>query len=77
MRRKLEETFGRFDLAATPEPRDASDEESLVKVLSEAAEKRKVVELEYLKEGEEPSLRRVEPYTIERSFPCGASTPGT
>ena len=51
MRRKLEETFGRFDLAATPEPRDASDEESLVKVLSEAAEKRKVVELEYLKEG--------------------------
>jgi predicted DNA-binding transcriptional regulator YafY len=70
VRRKLEETFGRFDLAATPEPRDASDEESLVKVLSEAAEKRKVVEIEYLKEGEEsPSLRRVEPYTIERELP--------
>jgi len=70
VRRKLEETFGRFDLAATPEPRDASDEETLVKVLSEAAEKRKVVEIEYLKEGEEsPSLRRVEPYTIERELP--------
>src|SRR6187431_173290 len=70
VRRKLEETFGRFDLAATPEPRDATDEETLVKVLSEAAEKRKVVEIEYLKEGEEsPSLRRVEPYTIERELP--------
>ena len=70
VRRKLEETFGRFDLAATPEPRDASDEETLVGVLSEAAEKRRVVELEYLKEGEEhPSVRRVEPYTIERELP--------
>jgi proteasome accessory factor C len=70
VRRKLEETFGRFDLAATPEPRDATDEETLVKVLSEATEKRKVVELEYLKEGEEtPSVRRVEPYTIERELP--------
>jgi proteasome accessory factor C len=70
VRRKLEETFGRFDLAATPEPREAADEETLVKVLSEAAEKRRLVELEYLKEGEEaPSTRRVEPYTIERELP--------
>ena len=69
VRRKLEETFGRFDLAATPEPRDASDEEGLVKVLSEATEKRTIVELEYLKEGESPSVRRVEPYTIERELP--------
>jgi len=70
VRRKLEETFGRFDLAGTPEPRVASDEEALVKVLSEATEKRRVVELEYLKEGDEkPSLRRVEPYTIERELP--------
>ena len=55
---------------AIPEPRDATDEETLVKVLSQATEKRKVVELEYLKEGEEtPSVRRVEPYTIERELP--------
>ena len=34
------------------------------------AEKRRVVEIEYLKEGEEsPSVRRVEPYTIERELP--------
>jgi predicted DNA-binding transcriptional regulator YafY len=70
VRRKLEETFGRFDLAGTPEPRVASDEEALVKALSQGAEKRLVVEIEYLKEGEEsPSLRRVEPYTIERELP--------
>jgi proteasome accessory factor C len=70
VRRKLEETFGRFDLAATPEPRVASDEEALVRVLSQGAEKRRVVELEYLKEGEEkPSIRYVEPYTFERELP--------
>lgn len=70
VRKKLEETFGRFDLNATPEPRVASDEEDLVKVLSDGAEKRRVVELEYLKEGEDkPALRRVEPYTIERELP--------
>jgi proteasome accessory factor BC len=70
VRKKLEETFGRFDLAGTPKPSDASAEESLVKVLSAGAEKRMVVEIEYLKEGEAgPSLRRVEPYTIERELP--------
>jgi proteasome accessory factor C len=70
VRKKLEETFGRFDLAGTPEPRVASDEEALVKALSQGAEKRLVVEIEYLKDGEEsPTLRRVEPYTIERELP--------
>ncbi len=70
VRKKLEETFGRFDLAGTPRPADASAEESLVKVLSDGAEKRLVVEIEYLKEGEDtPSLRQVEPYTIERELP--------
>jgi proteasome accessory factor C len=70
VRKKLEETFGRFDLAGTPEPRVASDEEALVKALSQGAEKRYVVEIEYLKDGEEsPTLRRVEPYTIERELP--------
>jgi proteasome accessory factor C len=70
VRKKLEETFGRFDLAGTPEPRDASAEESLVRVLSEGVDKRIVVEIEYMKEGDEsPSLRRVEPYTIERELP--------
>jgi proteasome accessory factor C len=70
VRKKLEETFGRFDLAATPEPRDASAEETLVRVLSDGVDKRVVVEIEYMKEGaESPSVRRVEPYTIERELP--------
>jgi proteasome accessory factor BC len=70
VRKKLEETFGRFDLAGTPKPSDVSAEESLVKILSEGAEKRQVVEIEYLKEGDDtPALRRVEPYTIERELP--------
>jgi predicted DNA-binding transcriptional regulator YafY len=70
VRKKLEETFGRFELAGTPEPRVASNEEALVKVLSDGAEKHRVVELEYLKEGEDkPSSRRVEPYTFERELP--------
>jgi len=70
VRRKLEETFGRFDLSGMSEPHDATDEEALVKVLSDAVDKRRVVELEYLKEGEEkPKQRRVEPYTIERELP--------
>jgi proteasome accessory factor C len=70
VRKKLEETFGRFDLAGTPQPSDATAEESLVKVLSEGAEKRRVVEIEYLKDGEDsPSSRQVEPYTIERELP--------
>ena len=70
VRRKLEETFGRFDLSGMSEPHDATDEEALVRVLSDGAEKRRIVELEYLKEGgEKPTLRRVEPYTIERELP--------
>jgi predicted DNA-binding transcriptional regulator YafY len=70
VRKKLEETFGAFDLAATPQPRETSEEEQLVRILSDGAEKRRVVELEYMKEGEEtPSLRLVEPYTIERELP--------
>ncbi len=70
VRKKLEETFGRFDLAGTPEPRDASAEETLVRVLSDGVDKRVVVEIEYMKEGDDsPSIRRVEPYTIERELP--------
>ena len=70
VRKKLEETFGRFDLQGTPEPRDATTEEKLVKVLSDGAGRRVVVEIEYMKEGDDsPSLRQVEPYMIERELP--------
>lgn len=70
VRRKLEETFGQFELAQTPEPRVSGDEESLVRTLSRGADKRRLVEIEYLKEGEEtPAVRLVEPYTFERELP--------
>jgi predicted DNA-binding transcriptional regulator YafY len=69
VRKKLEETFGQFDLAQAPEPHDG-DEEKLVGVLSEGIRKRRLVELEYLKEGETAaSTRLVEPYKIERRLP--------
>ncbi len=70
VRRKLEETFGEFELAQTPQPYAGSEEERLVRTLSDAIRKRRLVELEYLKEGEEtPSARVVEPYALERSLP--------
>jgi proteasome accessory factor C len=70
VRRKLEETFGQFELAQTPAPRVADAEEDLVRTLSHGTEKRRLVEIEYLKEGdEEPYSRVVEAYTIERELP--------
>ena len=70
VRRKLEETFGQFELGPAAATRAATDEEALVRTLADGAEKRRLVELEYLKEGEEePSTRLVEPYTIERELP--------
>jgi len=70
VRRKLDETFGQFELASPAATRAGEDEEELVRVLADGAEKRRLVELEYLKEGEEePTTRLVEPYTIERELP--------
>jgi proteasome accessory factor C len=70
VRAKLEETFGQFELDSRPEPGGADQEEELVRTLSEAMERRALVEIDYLKEGErEPTPRRVEPYSFERELP--------
>ena len=70
VRRKLEEAFGQFELAQTPEPHEGTEEERLVVLLSDAIRERRLVELEYLKEGEEtPSRRVVEAYSLERQLP--------
>jgi predicted DNA-binding transcriptional regulator YafY len=70
VRRKLEETFGRFELAQTPEPHEGTEEEQLVATFSDAIREHRLVEFEYLKEGEEtPSTRVVEPYKLERDLP--------
>ncbi|MGH3071050.1 MAG: helix-turn-helix transcriptional regulator, partial [Gaiellaceae bacterium] len=70
VRKKLEETFGQFEDHQTPEPRAERDEEELVATLSRGVAERRVVAIDYLKEGEEtPSERLVEPYTFERVLP--------
>jgi proteasome accessory factor C len=70
VRKKLEDTFGQFDVGGAPETRLQTDEERLVRTLSEAMEQHRVVEIEYLKEGEEEhSSRRIEPYSFERVMP--------
>jgi predicted DNA-binding transcriptional regulator YafY len=70
VRRKLEETFGEFELAQTPEPDIPRVEENLVTTFSDAIRDHRLVELEYQKEGErQPKTRTVEPYQLERQLP--------
>jgi proteasome accessory factor C len=70
VRRKLEETFGEFDLGQTAEPKSARAEEKLEGTLNEGMRQQRLVEIEYQKEGEETlSTRLVEPYVIERQLP--------
>jgi proteasome accessory factor C len=70
VRKKLEETFGQFELSQTPEPNVGSDEEQLVRTFTEAIRDRELAEIEYQKEGEQTwSKRVVEPYSLERSLP--------
>ena len=68
VRKKLEETFGQFEDHQTPELRAELDEEELVATLSRGIAERRVVAIEYMKEGT-PSERLVEPYTFERVLP--------
>jgi proteasome accessory factor BC len=70
VRDKLEETFGQFELAQTPEPHVGEPEEELLGTLSRAMAEQRVVEIEYLKEDEErPTTRLVEPYEFIRELP--------
>jgi len=70
VRSKLEETFGEFELAQTPEPQVQRAEEDLVGTLSRGLRERRLVEVDYLKEGEEEvSTPLVEPYSLERKLP--------
>ncbi len=70
VRAKLEDTFGEFELQQTPEPHVDEAEEDLVATLTTGIRERRLVELEYLKEGEEAAEpHRVEPYSLERRLP--------
>src|SRR4051794_31917993 len=60
VRRKLEETFGEFDLQMTPQPTADPSEEELLGTLNTAIRERRLVRIDYLKEGEDaPSTREV------------------
>ena len=70
VRKKLEETFGQFDLERTPEPHVATEEVDLVSKLARGMRDHRVVEIEYQKEVDsEPSTRLVEPYSFGRELP--------
>ena len=70
VRRKLEETFGEFELPQTPEPDVPRAEEDFVSTFSDAIRDRKLVAIEYQKGGEkEPTTRLIEPYQLERELP--------
>ena len=72
VRKKLEETFGQFELGQTPQPRtgEGAAEADLVATLTEGIRERHLVEIEYQKEGEQTwSQRIVEPYSLERELP--------
>ena len=70
VRRKLEETFGQFELAQTPEPDVEHAEENLIQTLARGMDERRLVEIEYQKEVDaQPSTRLVEAYRFERALP--------
>ncbi len=70
VRRKLEETFGEFDLAQTAEPQGDRIEERLIATLSNGIKRRRLVNIEYVKVGEEAVVAHtVEPYWLERQLP--------
>ncbi len=70
VRKKLEDTFGQFELVQTPEPQVERPEEDLVTTLARGMREHRLVEIEYQKEVDaQPSLRVVEPYTLERQLP--------
>jgi proteasome accessory factor BC len=70
VRKKLEETFGQFELSTTATPQLEPEAEDLVGTLTRGIRERRLVELEYLKEDEsEPTTHLVEAYALERKLP--------
>jgi len=70
VRKKLEETFGQFELAQTPDADVERAEEDLVSTLARGMREHRLVEIEYQKESDtQPSTRLIEPYKFERALP--------
>jgi predicted DNA-binding transcriptional regulator YafY len=70
VRKKLEDTFGQFEVTQNPEPVVERAEEDLIGVLARGRDERRLVEIEYQKEVDaQPSTRLVEAYVFERALP--------
>jgi predicted DNA-binding transcriptional regulator YafY len=70
VRKKLEDTFGQFEVTQNPEPTIERAEEDLIGVLARGRDERRLVEIEYQKEVDaQPSKRLVEAYVFERALP--------
>src|SRR3954465_206813 len=69
VRRKLEDTFGEFDVDERPERQAVTEEEQLIATLSQASREHRLVEIEYTAVGEETSVRVIEPHALERELP--------
>jgi predicted DNA-binding transcriptional regulator YafY len=70
VRKKLEDTFGQFDVQGTAPAGSDATEEALLAALNTGISEHRLIEIEYQKEGEDaPTHRLVEPYYIERELP--------
>ena len=70
VRKKLEETFGEFDLQQTAPTKPDKAEEQLIATLSDAIKAGELVEIEYWKVGEDQAvLHLVEPHVLQRELP--------
>src|SRR3954468_7340436 len=69
VRKKLEETFGVFELGQGAEVH-GTEEEDMIATLARGRDERRLVEIEYQKEvDEQPSTRVIEAYSFERALP--------
>ena len=69
VRKKLEETFGVFELGQGAEVH-GTEEEDLIAALARGRDEGRLVEIEYQKEvDEQPSRRVIEAYSFERALP--------
>ena len=57
------------DRAGDEEPEAQTEQERLIRTLSEAIREQRLVEIEYVAVGEERSVRVIEPYRLERELP--------
>jgi len=70
VRKKLEETFGVFELDQIPDQQVERAEEDLISTLARGMREHRLVEIDYQKEMEsQMSTRLVEPYSLERQLP--------